>query len=111
MMKSQGSGLDYRVAAGSGGAARQHGDALVCVRYRVDAQTLQRCTTVELIVDRVAIVPRVDRIVGVKVRLEEGALRTQVKQHGAKWDSLAKVWRMPYRAALKLGLQDRIVQT
>ena len=90
--------------------ARQHGPNLVCVRYRVDAQTEQRYTTVELIVECAPMVRRPDRIVGVRVRFEETALQTQVKEHGAKWDKPAKLWRMPHRAALKLGLQDRIVQ-
>ena len=45
--------------------SRKYGDTLICVRYRVDAEGLHRYTTVELVVDRVPIVKRVDRIVGV----------------------------------------------
>ena len=90
--------------------ARKHGQSLVCVRYRLDEQGLQRCTTVELIVDRAAVVRRPDRIVGVQVRYEESELQATVRERGAKWDKLAKVWRMPYRMAVALGLQSRVVK-
>ena len=90
--------------------ARRHGQSLVCVRYRLDEQGLQRCTTVELIVDRAAVVRRPDRIVGVQVRYEESELQATVRERGAKWDKLAKVWRMPYRMAVALGLQSRVVK-
>ena len=89
---------------------RKHGDALVCVRYRVDADGLHRYTTVELIVDCVPIVKRIDRIVGVRVGCEETTLQSAVKGSGATWDKPAKLWRMPYSVALGLGLQDRIVE-
>lgn len=90
--------------------ARQHGQNLVCVRYRVDAQAEQRYTTIELIVDSAPVAPRPERIVGVRVRWRETTLQAQVKEHGAKWDNLANVWRMPYAAAVKLGLKERIVR-
>ena len=89
---------------------RKYGVALVCVRYRHDAQGLSRYTTVELIVDRVPVVPRVERVVGVRVHYEEAALQGAVKANGAKWDKAAKLWRMPRRVAVKLGLQSRIVE-
>ena len=90
--------------------ARKYGDALVCVRYRLDADGLHRYTTVELIVDRVPVVKRVDRIIGVRVRYEETTLQSAVRASGATWDKPAKLWRMPYRVALGLGLRDRIVE-
>ena len=89
---------------------RKYGEALVCVRYRHDAQGLSRYTTVELIVDRVPVVPRVERVVGVRVHYEEAALQGAVKANGAKWDKAAKLWRAPHRVAVKLGLQSRIVE-
>ena len=54
--------------------------------------------------------PRVDRVVGVRVHYEEAALQGAVKANGAKWDKAAKLWRMPHRVAVKLGLQSRIVE-
>ena len=75
-----------------------------------NSHTLSRYTTVELIVDRVPVVPRVERVVGVRVHYEEAALQGAVKANGAKWDKAAKLWRMPHRVAVKLGLQSRIVE-
>jgi hypothetical protein len=89
--------------------ARRYGEALVCVRYRRDARGLHRCTTIELVVEDAPVVSRSDRIVGVRVRLEECELRDKVKQTGATWDRDAKLWRMPLRAATRLGLKERIV--
>jgi hypothetical protein len=91
--------------------ARRHGDALVCVRYRVDTANRERYTTVELIVDRAPIGARTDCIVAVRVRYEEEALQRQIKQHGARWDPKAKLWRMPQSVASRLGLRGRIVES
>ena len=63
--------------------ARKHGDALVFVRYRVDAEGLHRYTTVELVVDHDPIVKWVDRIVGVRVFYEETTLQLAVRAGGA----------------------------
>lgn len=90
--------------------ARKYGGDLVCVRYRLDADGSHRYTTVELIVDRVPVVKRADRIVGVRVRYEETSLQTAVKASGAKWDKPAKLWRLPYRVAVGLGLRERIIE-
>jgi hypothetical protein len=90
--------------------ARKYGDVLVCVRYRIDEERRERCTTVELIVERAAVVRRRDQIVGVRVRYEETSLQEAVKVKGAKWDRDAKLWRMPYRVAARLGLTGRIVE-
>ena len=90
--------------------ARKYGDALVCVRYRVDATGSHRYTTVELIVDQVEVVRRPDRVVGVRIGYEEGSLQSAVRASGAKWDKPAKLWRLPYRVAVGLGLRERIVE-
>ena len=91
--------------------ARTYGDALVCVRYRVDAEGLHRYTTVDLVVDRMPIVKRVERIVGVRVLYEETTLQSAVRAGVVTWDKTAKLWRMPYRVTLGLSLRDRIVET
>ena len=93
--------------------ARHYGDALVCVRYRRDANGSHRHTTVELVVDCVAVETRngkAERIVGVRVGFNETQLRQQVRDSGAKWDAPACLWRMPLRTAKRLGLLDRVVQ-
>jgi hypothetical protein len=100
--------------AGAIKLARRYGDALVCVRYRRNANGSHRYTTVELIVDCVAVVAKngkaAERIVGVRVGFNEAQLRQQVRDSGAKWDAPARLWRMPLRAARQLGLLDRVVE-
>lgn len=88
---------------------RKYGRDLVCVRYRMDDRGL-RYTTVELVVDRVAVVKRPNRIVGVRVEMHESSVQSTVKAGGGKWDKRAQVWRMPYSVALALGLQNRVVE-
>ena len=90
--------------------ARKYGRDLLCVRYRLDADGSYRYTTVELIVDCVPVVKRPDRIVGIRVHYEETALRSTVRAKGAKWDRPAKLWRLPYRVAVRLGLRERIIE-
>ena len=90
--------------------ARKYGSDLLCVRYRLDADGTHRYTTVELIVDRVPVVTRAERIVGVQIRYSETALQTAARSSGAKWDRPAKLWRLPYRVAVALGLRERIVE-
>jgi hypothetical protein len=90
--------------------ARKYGGDLLCVRYRLDADGSHGYTTVELIVDRAPVVKRADRIVGIRIGYAETALRGTVRASGAKWDQPAKLWRLPYRVALRLGLRERIVE-
>jgi len=78
--------------------AQKYGDALVCVRHRTDAIGRTRFTTVELLVERVPIKPRTDRIVGVKIDYNERALRALARAAGASWDPKARLWRMPRRS-------------
>jgi hypothetical protein len=100
--------------AGAIKLARRYGDALVCVRYRRNANGSHRYTTVELIVDCVAVVAKngkaAERIVGVRVGFEETRLRQQVRDNGSRWDAPARLWRMPLRSAKRLALLVRVVQ-
>ena len=86
----------------------------MCVRYRRNANGSHRYTTVELVVDGVAVDARngkaAERIVGVRVGFSETQLRQQVRDSGVKWDAPARLWRMSLRAAKQLGLLDRVVQ-
>ena len=91
--------------------AQLHGDALVCVRYRHDAQGRRRYTTVELVVEIVPVRTKSTaadlEIVGVKVDYNEKELQSVVRKNGATWDRQAKVWRMPRKVAKELGLLKR----
>ena len=75
--------------------ARQFGDALVCVRHRIDEKGECRYTTVELLVDTATIRPRAEHVVGVRIGASERSLQTVVRAAGATWDYKAKLWRMP----------------
>jgi hypothetical protein len=109
-----------------------YGDRLVCVRYRYDAASGTRYKTIELIVDQATWVPppphlhahkpviRLDRIddpetpppqqVGVKVFFRENELRERVKAAGGQWSKKEKLWRLPYRTVVSLGLEHRIAK-
>jgi hypothetical protein len=100
-----------RLAVSSRGAiklARQFGDDLVCVRHRVDPEGRFRYTTVELLVDRAPIQPRVETMVAVRIDGKDRALQRVVKAAGAKWDFTTRLWRMPKRVAGILRLTSRI---
>jgi hypothetical protein len=88
---------------------RQFGNSLVCVRHRVDARGEFRYTTVELLVDKAPMQPRVETLVAVSIGPTEHPLQTVVRTAGATWDSRARVWRMPKRLAGILRLTNRIV--
>lgn len=90
---------------------RKHGDALVCVRHRLDASTGLRITTVELVVERVPVQRRRDPWVGVRIAWGEEGLRARAKHEGAKWDPEKKLWRIPRSVAAALDMVARIVES
>jgi hypothetical protein len=101
-----------KISPGSRGGlklARKYGDALVCVRHRMDERGEFRYTTVELLVDKTPVRPRVEAMVSVRIGYKEGALRSLVKAAGASWDGGSKLWKLPRRIAKLLRLEDRIV--
>lgn len=101
-----------KLSPGSRGAlklARRYGDALVCVRHRVDAAGDWRFTTVELLVETALLRPRKPRVVGVRVAYQERDLQAAVRAAGGRWDAEARLWRLPRKAAIELQLADRIV--
>lgn len=90
--------------------ADRYGDALVCVRHRVDASGRIRATTVELVVERAWVKPRGDAMVAVRLRIGEQHLRVAAMAEGAVYDASARVWRMPRSVAKALDLTTRIVR-
>ena len=98
--------------------ARRYGPALVCVRYRHDVTGDMRYTTVELIVDSAPVAHRRRRakperermqIVAIHIAPHERALHRRLNEHGAVWDSKARVWYLAQSVARSLDLLDRIV--
>ena len=92
--------------------ARRFGDALVCVRYRHDAQGRHRYTTVELVVDEAPVEKRTgpDALVLVNLAFDDSKRRQLVLLHGGQWDNKQRLWSMPRRTAKKLRLIARIVK-
>jgi hypothetical protein len=85
---------------------RQFGDALVCVRYRINPETARRYTTVEIVMDEKqlpgfpALGGTTDgTLVALAITHGETELRQRVKQAGARWDQNRKAWIVPYRFA------------
>jgi hypothetical protein len=100
-----------KLAASSRGSlklARQFGETLICVRHRVDAKAEFRYTTVELLVDKAPIRPRIEASVGVRIGQSERSLQAVVKAAGATWDHKTKLWRMPKRLVGILRLTARL---
>jgi hypothetical protein len=90
---------------------RRYGDALVCVRYRHNAEGTHRYTTVELVVEDAPVASRahLDAIVLVRLAFDDAKRRHRALAHGAKWDVDHQLWQMPRRTAKKLRLAKRIV--
>jgi len=91
------------------------GERLVCVRYRYDAASGTRLTTVELIVGTARWTPRQrtptapdDRIFHVRVGYRELELRERVKAEGGLWRPDLKLWAIRGSAVRRLGLEDRV---
>jgi len=91
--------------------AQRYGESLVCVRHRTDAKGQFRYTTVELFVDKTPVRPRSDKMVQLKLRFDEGALRMLIRAAGGSWDVKSKLWLLPRRTAGALNLLDRVVDT
>ena len=105
-----------RLSATQAGAlklAQRYGGALVCVRYRHDAQGRLRYTTVELVVDQAPIAARadLDELVMVRLGFDEAQLRQQALAHGARFDMKQRLWCMTRRTAKRLRLIRRIDAT
>jgi len=100
--------------------AAKYGDRLVCVRYKYDAATGRRFTTVELIEEESAwrTEPPAAAKTGpltqsqrlpVRIDYRESELREKVKATGGIWRPRQKLWEMRYEDIVALGLESRVV--
>jgi hypothetical protein len=92
---------------------RQYGEALVCVRYKYDPVHQKKIKTVEVIVEEQQWIKNKTRIPAnrmVSLRIDYGEIEKGrlVRAAGGKWNRGSKVWELPYREAVVLGLEDRI---
>lgn len=86
------------------------GDRLVCVRYRHDAHSAHRYTTVELLVDHAPVRVVRSRRKAWELRMApiKPALRRALRQAGAEWDPETEVWRLTLTMARKLGITGTV---
>lgn len=89
---------------------RKHGDALVCVRYRVSPDGAERITTIELEIDRVSVQRKANPVVAVKIYPSETSLAALAKAKGARFNGKTRLWRMHQNDAHALGLANRIAR-
>lgn len=79
----------------------EHGDALLCVRYRYDREKLTRLKTVELIVESKPWTPtphrfKEDTYVPVRIEYGDKALREKAKAAQGKWNPKTGAWHIQY---------------
>ena len=92
----------------------QYGEALVCVRYRYDAEKRKQYKTVEIIVSESEWTPPPAKypdsaFVGLKIGVKETALQAQVKAVGGRWDKEKKEWVVPYGCIRGTRLEKFII--
>lgn len=92
----------------------EHGDALVCVRYRYDAARRKRIKTVELIVEEKDWEPSLPKfgendLVPVCIGYMEKELQEIARAAKGRWDPEAKVWRIRYGKVKGTVLEKHII--
>ena len=94
---------------------KKYGENLVCVRYKYDVTQKRKIKTVEIVVEdelwerdekRIP----TNKIVALKVAYGEIGIGRLVKSAGGIWNRKKRVWELPYRQAVALGLEARIVK-
>jgi hypothetical protein len=93
----------------------KYGENLICVRYRYDKTNCRMLKTVEIVVEAKAYKKTTYRIpsnklIPLKVEINDANLRRIVKNAGGKWHQKEKVWMLPYKEIIKLRLENKIEQ-
>ncbi|MGQ0587276.1 MAG: hypothetical protein ACT4PK_08755 [Gammaproteobacteria bacterium] len=93
----------------------KYGGRLVAVRYRYDEERRLRFKTIELVVEQIPWIPRVqadrspnERVL-VRINYDEADLRVAAKNAGARWNQERKLWELPLGTVYAMGLDRRIV--
>lgn len=89
---------------------RRYGETLICVRYRLSPDRSERLTTVELVLDRVAVQSRANPAVAVKIYASEAKLQSRAAAKGAWYNPKTRLWHMRENDARVLGLAKRIAR-
>ena len=98
---------------GTKGLTEKYGDALVCVRFRYDAELRQRLKTVELGVERRDWTPppsryAADALVPLHIEGYEKELRAKVKATGGRWNPEKQLWFVQYGKIVGTQLEKHI---
>jgi hypothetical protein len=92
----------------------EHGDALVCVRYRYDESRKKRLKTIELVIEESDWQPpkpkfRDDDLVSVQIGFSDKELREAAKAARGRWDPEAKLWSFRYMNVKGTKLEKHII--
>ena len=92
----------------------EHGDALVCVRYRYDEGSSTRVKTVELIVEKTTWKPPVKKfnendLVPVRIGFAEKELIAAAKTTKGRWNPDERLWFIRYGNIKGAPLEKHIV--
>lgn len=92
----------------------EHGDALVCVRYRYDEASRTRIKTVELIVEKTSWQPPARKftdndIVPVRIGVVEKDLIAHARAAKGGWKPEAKLWFIRYGKIRGTAMEKHIV--
>lgn len=92
---------------------KKYGDALVCVRFRYDAETKQRIKTVELVIERSDWCPPPSRftndtLVPLRIDAKDMANRNKAKAAGGHWNPEKRLWFVSYGSVAGTTLEKYI---
>jgi hypothetical protein len=93
---------------------KKYGAALVCVRYRYDAESGQRLKTVELIIEKTDWKPPPVRFalesqVPVQISASDLALRAAIKAAGGRWNRDKQLWFVRYGSIVGTPMEKHIL--
>ena len=94
---------------------KKYGDALICIRYRLDRERKKKIKTVELIVEEKPYQFKTGKIpwnkqVKIKIKYGERHFGCLAREAGGVWNRAEKVWELPYHQVKALGLVHRMVR-
>ena len=98
---------------GTKSLAKEYGEALLCVRFRYDAELRQRLKTVELIVERSEWTPQqpqyaADTLVPLRIEASDMPMRFQAKAAGGRWNPEKRLWFVKYDKIVGTPLEKHI---
>ena len=98
---------------GTKSLTKEYGNALLCVRFRYDAELRQRLKTIELIVERSEWTPpqpqyTADTLVPLRIDVTDMPMRFQAKAAGGRWNPEKKLWFVKYDKIVGTPLEKHI---